>query len=85
MSTMISEVYDAFVEAGASQDKARRAAEAVADFEKRFTSTDQRVVHLEGEMKQRFSKVDGELTLLKWMIGIQFGGVAALVAKAFFP
>ena len=28
MSTMISKVYDALIEAGASQDKARKAAEA---------------------------------------------------------
>jgi hypothetical protein len=31
MSTMISEVYDALLEAGATEDKARRAAEAVAE------------------------------------------------------
>ena len=36
MPTMISEVYDAFIEAGASQEKARKAAEAVAGFEQRF-------------------------------------------------
>lgn len=36
MATMVSEVYDALVEAGASQEKARRAAEAVANYESRF-------------------------------------------------
>ena len=34
MSTMISEVYDALKEAGASEDKARKA--AVASYENRF-------------------------------------------------
>jgi len=34
MSTMISEVYDALKEAGASEEKARKAAEAVATYEK---------------------------------------------------
>lgn len=33
---MISEVYDAFIAAGVDQDKARKAAEAIAVFEKRF-------------------------------------------------
>lgn len=40
MATMISEVYDAFVEAGASQDKARKAAEALANYEFRFAKID---------------------------------------------
>ena len=33
---MISEVYDALIDAGASEEKARKAAEAVAGFEHRF-------------------------------------------------
>jgi len=37
---MISEVYDAFIAAGAPEDKARKAAEALADDENRFTRTD---------------------------------------------
>jgi hypothetical protein len=37
MATMISEVYDAFVSAGAPEEKARKAAEALADYKSRFT------------------------------------------------
>ena len=33
---MISEVYDAFIAAGAPEDKARKAAEALANYENRF-------------------------------------------------
>jgi hypothetical protein len=36
MATMISEVYDAFKDAGASEEKARRAAEVLASYEKEF-------------------------------------------------
>lgn len=36
MSIMISEVYDAFVAAGAPEEKARRAAEALTVYESRF-------------------------------------------------
>jgi hypothetical protein len=36
MTTMITEIYEALLEAGASQEKARAAAEAVAGFENRF-------------------------------------------------
>ena len=37
MATMISEVYDGFIAAGAPEDKARKAAETLADDENRFT------------------------------------------------
>jgi hypothetical protein len=36
VATMISEVYDAFVSAGAPEDKARKAAEAIANYKTRF-------------------------------------------------
>ena len=65
MSTMISEVYDALLEAGASPEKARRAAEALANYE------------------TRFSKVDADLLLLKWMTGFILAGVSGLILKAF--
>lgn len=84
MSTMISEVYDAFVEAGASQDKARKAAEAVANFEVRFSSVDQRIIPFQGDANQHFAKLEGDVTLLKWMLGVVIGGIAALILKAFF-
>ena len=37
MATMISEVYDALIAAGAPEDKARKAAEALASYENRFS------------------------------------------------
>lgn len=36
MATMISEVYDAFISSGAPEDKARKAAEAIAAYDSRF-------------------------------------------------
>ena len=64
MSTMISEVYDALVAAGAPEDKARKAAEALANYE------------------SRFSKIDADLLVLKWMTG--FILVAGVVIRTFF-
>ena len=65
MATMVSEVYDALVEAGASQEKARKAAEAVANYE------------------TRFNRVEQDLLLVKWMLGVLIAGVASLILKAF--
>ncbi len=52
MSTMITEVYEAFKEAGTSEEKAKAAAIALADYE------------------ARFNKIDTDLLILKWMLGI---------------
>ena len=39
---------------------------------------------LEGRMDIKFERMQGELTLIKWMLGLILGGVVALVLKAFF-
>lgn len=73
MATMLAEVYDALIEAGASQDKARKAAEAVAAYENKF-----------GRIENDLTGIRGELNLVKWMVGLVLGGVAALILKSFF-
>ena len=72
MTTMIAELYDALVAAGAPEEKARKAAETVAAYENRFASID-----------VKLTKIDGDINLLKWMMGIIIAGVASLVLKAF--
>src|SRR5260363_380434 len=39
---------------------------------------------LRNDMEIKFAKVDGELKLLKWILGFIAAGVASLVLKAFF-
>ena len=51
MTMMITELYDALKDAGAAEDKARKAAETVAAYE------------------NRFSRIETDLTVLKWMVG----------------
>ncbi len=58
MATMISEVYDGLLEAGASEEKARKAAEAVAADDQRFAALETRVVEL-----------GGRVALVQWMVG----------------
>ena len=40
MTTMIAEVYEALIEAGASQEKAKKAAESIASYESRFNKVE---------------------------------------------
>jgi hypothetical protein len=65
MSTMIFEVYDALKEAGATEDKAKKAAEALAAYE------------------NRFNKVEGDLNLLKWMVGFNLAMSVGILLKLF--
>jgi hypothetical protein len=72
MTTMISEVYEAFKEAKVSDLSARKAAEAIAAFETRFANVDLKI-----------EKLDGRMTLVMWQLAVLIGGVATLVIKAF--
>jgi hypothetical protein len=68
MTTMIAEVYDALLAAGSPEDKARKAAEAIASYENRFAA-----------IEQRFLKVDGDLNLLKWMVGSDLAATVGII------
>jgi hypothetical protein len=72
MPMLSAEVYDALTEAGASQEKARKAAEAVAGYESRFSA-------FEG----RLTRIDGDLNLLKWMTGSSIALTIAVLVRLF--
>jgi hypothetical protein len=67
MTTMITEVYDALLEAGASQEKARKAAEAIAGYETRFAG-----------LEMRLERMDGKISTLSWMVGVVISLTLAL-------
>jgi hypothetical protein len=48
MSTIIVELYDALKEAGASDEKARAAAQALANYDRRFAKIEANLLVLEG-------------------------------------
>lgn len=70
---MITEVYEAFISAGAPEDKAKAAAKAVAEYDSRFNRID-----------SDLALVKAEMVVLKWMLGFVLAGVVSLVMKAFF-
>jgi hypothetical protein len=65
MAVMIAEVYEALKEAGASEAKARAAAESLANYE------------------SRFSKIEADLLVVKWMLGVVIAGILSLLVKSF--
>jgi antibiotic biosynthesis monooxygenase (ABM) superfamily enzyme len=58
MALQLGALRDALIEAGASADKADKAAEELAGYEDRFTGVEQKLTALEGKVN-----------LLTWMVG----------------
>ena len=61
MPLMLSELYDALLEAGASEEKARKAAEAAAVVDTHFGALESRLATLDGHL----SALDGRLAGLE--------------------
>jgi len=74
MSMMVAELYDALKDAGASEEAAKKAATAIADYNSRFDSIDRGLVALQTE-----------LAMLKWLVGGIGFGVLLLVIRSFLP
>lgn len=81
MTTMISEVFEAFRAAGVPEDKARKAAEALSS-EALATKGD--LSRTERTLRDDIFRLDKEIAVLKWMVGLVIAGVAAQILKAFY-
>ena len=70
MSTMITEVYEAFVKAGCPDDAAKRAAEALSS-EQLATKSD-------------IVRIEKELIVIKWMLGVVIIAVVIPILQNIF-
>lgn len=68
MSKAVIEGYEALKIAGVPEDKATAAAKAVADV----------------GQEDRLSRIEADIKVIKWMLGIVIAGIASLILKAFF-
>jgi len=80
---MISEVYDALISAGAPEDKARKAAETLANADNRFSRIDGAVLKLESKLDGAVLKLESELVLVKWMAGFGIALNVAILTRLF--
>ena len=74
MTTMISELYEALVDAGATEKKAKEAAVALSA-ENLATKKDI------DEVRGHIHKLQLEMAVLKWMVGATLAGIAAILAS----
>jgi NaMN:DMB phosphoribosyltransferase len=90
MSTMLVELYDALKEAGASEAKARAAAESLVIGHDRLERIEKHTADIPKikddvtDLDKELAVVKAQIDLLKWMNGIVIAGVLALIIKTFF-
>jgi hypothetical protein len=88
MSTMLVELYDALKEAGASEAKARAAAESLVLGQDRLERIEEQTGKLPkieldlARLGKDLAAVRAEIEPLKWMNGIVIAGVLALIIKS---
>ena len=73
MPMMLAKTYAALVAAGASEEAASQASEEIADFERRLTGIESRLANIEGDIR-----------LIKWMLGLVIACVALPLVKLLF-
>ena len=86
MGIMVSEVYEAFISAGAPQAKAKAAAEAIPVTEQLATKQDiavlrQDIGRVESELKQDIGRGEARTAALEakmWRAGLAIAGAAVL-------
>ena len=89
MTTMISELYEALLNAGATEEKAREAAVAlsaenlnskdtVAQVKAELASD---IAGLDEKLSGRIAALDKKMAVMQWMLGTTLAGVAAILAS----
>jgi hypothetical protein len=86
---MVAELYDALVAAGTPDEKARKAAEAMAGYEAyepRFVRVEADISELKrgvAELTRDVAGLKSDVLLLKWMIGFVLAFQVAITIKLF--
>jgi predicted nucleic acid-binding Zn-ribbon protein len=80
---IVEELYDALIEAGASDTKARAASRAIADMETHFAKLREDISRVDQKIERLELKVDGTFRLHNWMLGTILAFVIALFFKQF--
>ena len=99
MTTMIAELYEALVDAGASEGKAKEAAQVLStenlatksDITQLDTKLSGQIAELDQKLTPKVVKLERDVAVMKWMLGTTMAGVAfifaavvSMVIKIFF-
>ena len=89
MTTMISELYEALINAGATEEKAREAAVALSaeNLNSKDTIAEVKaelagdIAALDEKLSGRIAALDKKMAVMQWMMGTTLAGVAAILAS----
>ena len=89
MTTMISELYEALINAGATEERAREAAEALSaeNLNSKDTIAEVKaelagdIAELDQKLSGRIAALDKKMAVMQWMMGTTLAGVAAILAS----
>ena len=99
MTTMIAELYEALVDAGASEGKAKEAAQVLStenlatkrDITELDTKLSGQIAKLDEKLSPKIVKLERDMAVMKWMVGAALAGIApilvavvSIVIKIFF-
>ena len=88
MTTMIAELYEALVDAGASEGKAKEAAQVLStenlatksDIVELDTKLSGQITKLDQKLNPKVVKLERDMAVMKWMLGTTMTGVAFILA-----
>ena len=91
---IVEELYDALIDAGASEEKARAASRAIADMQGHFTDIRTDISELRSEVRRDMSdvrrdvselrsEIEGRLRLHDWMLGTILAFLVTIFFKVF--
>ena len=88
MTTMIAELYEALVDAGASEGKAKEAAQVLStenlatksDITQLDTKLSGQIAELDQKLTPKVVKLERDVAVMKWMLGTTMAGVAFILA-----
>ena len=84
MTTMIAELYEALVDAGASEGKAKEAAQVLSTenlaTKSDIAELDTKLSELDQRLSPKIAKLDRDMAVMKWMLGTTMAGVAFILA-----
>ena len=81
------ELVDKLKTAGISQEQAEAVVRVIAEAQDGLVTKHDLIEaknEIKADMNVRFERIDGELKLNRWMLGLLLAGVISLVLKAFF-
>jgi hypothetical protein len=83
MPVMLSNTYDALVDAGASTTKAAAAAEELAGYESRFSGMDAALAAMRTDVDAALAAIRSDVAVLKWLGGANTTLILLVLGKLF--